>query len=134
MLLSSFAAVRSVVYATGFVGFWAWLALGVRAWDSSPLPVWCTVLGMILFVPGALLMGLSIGVFAPQGKGTPAPFDAPRRFVMHGPYRWVRNPMYVGAWTLLTGFALYLRSPAMLAFAGAWVLLAHTFVVLYEEP
>jgi protein-S-isoprenylcysteine O-methyltransferase Ste14 len=42
--------------------------------------------------------------------------------------------MYVGGLTLLIGFALALRSPAMLAFCGAWWLLAHALVLGYEEP
>ena len=43
------------------------------------------------------------------------PLDSPRRVVLDGPYRWVRNPMYVGGCTLLAGAGLFLRSPGIVA-------------------
>ena len=42
--------------------------------------------------------------------------------------------MYVGGLLVLAGFGLYERSPAILIFAMPWLLLAHLFVVCYEEP
>src|SRR3989442_9350533 len=43
--------------------------------------------------------------FALVGRGTPAPFDSPRQLVATGLYRWVRNPMYLSALSLLVGEA-----------------------------
>jgi protein-S-isoprenylcysteine O-methyltransferase Ste14 len=37
------------------------------------------------------------------GKGTPAPFGPPRKLVICGPYRFVRNLMYNGAGMTLAG-------------------------------
>ena len=37
------------------------------------------------------------------GKGTPAPFDPPRKLVIRGPYRFVRNPMYIDGGMILAG-------------------------------
>ena len=51
-----------------------------------------------------------------------------------GPYKVVRNPMYLGSLSLLIGFALYQRSESILLFSVAWLFLAHLFVVHYEEP
>ena len=50
-----------------------------------------------------------------------------------GPYRFVRNPMYIGGALLLLGFGLYQRSPSIVLFAPGWWLLFHLLVVLYEE-
>ena len=68
------------------------------------------------------------------GKGTPAPFDPPRRLVIQGPYRFVRNPMYLGAGFALAGAALFYQSIPLLGYAGLFILITHLFVVLYEEP
>lgn len=129
-----FAGLRSAVYATAFFLFWAWIALSFRRLDPAPLPAWCSALGLGLALPGALLVLASVTRFAVRGEGTPMPLDAPRRVVADGPYRWVRNPMYVGGGLLLSAAALYLRSPGMLASAAFFGLVANLFVRFYEEP
>ena len=73
-------------------------------------------------------------LFVSKGRGTPALFDAPRRFVAVGPYRHVRNPMYLSALATFAGYGFYVRSLAVLAFAAAWFLMIHLVVVLIEEP
>jgi protein-S-isoprenylcysteine O-methyltransferase Ste14 len=90
--------------------------------------------GLAVFGAGAAIAVISVGTFVGKGKGTPAPFDAPREFVAAGPYRFVRNPMYIGGLLALLGFGLIMRSPSMALFAPLWSLFAHGFVVLYEEP
>src|SRR5574341_764227 len=75
-----------------------------------------------------------IFTFATAGRGTPAPFDPPRRLVILGPYRFVRNPMYIGAGLALIGATLFYESLPLLGYAGVFFLAAHLFVVWYEEP
>jgi protein-S-isoprenylcysteine O-methyltransferase Ste14 len=72
--------------------------------------------------------------FVLLGKGTPAPFDPPRHLVVAGPYRYVRNPMYLGAGLALAGAALVYRSIALLSYTALFLLATHLFVVFYEEP
>lgn len=72
--------------------------------------------------------------FAVGGQGTPAPIDAPRRLVVRGLYRFVRNPMYVGVVTLLVCEAALFRSLFLLAYAACLAAGFHLFVLLYEEP
>jgi len=72
--------------------------------------------------------------FAMLGKGTPAPFDPPRRLVVHGPYKFVRNPMYIGAGLALAGAALFYRSRVLAGYTALFLLLTHAFVLWYEEP
>ena len=83
---------------------------------------------------GAALALTTIVFFIFEGRGTPAVFDPPKRFVPHGPYRLVRNPMYIGGVSMLLGWGLYLRSVSMALFALVAFLLIHTFVVFAEEP
>ena len=131
------AGIRTVVYMTGFVVLWGWLALGVRRYDPAfgfEIPDWAPLLGLALMAVGGAV-ALTCGFFfATHGRGTPAPFDPPREFVAVGPYRYVRNPMYIGAFLVLGGFGLVERSPSVLLLAAAAVVLAHLFVVLVEEP
>ena len=90
--------------------------------------------GIAIVVAGAALALWCVLAFAVIGRGTPAPFDAPRRLVVRGPYRFVRNPMYIGAALALAGAALFYRSLALIGFTAAFMLVTHLFAVLYEEP
>ncbi len=130
-------ALRTTVYAAIFLALWAWVALMCRALDKYiPLrvPGWLIVPGVVLFLAGAALGLTTIGLFIFEGLGTPAVFDPPKKFVPKGPYRLVRNPMYVGGVSMLFGLGLYLASVSMVIFAFVAILLIHTFVVLAEEP
>ncbi|HVO36183.1 MAG TPA: isoprenylcysteine carboxylmethyltransferase family protein, partial [Gemmatimonadales bacterium] len=83
---------------------------------------------------GAAIALWCVFAFALVGRGTPAPFDPPRRLVVRGPYRRVRNPMYIGAAVALGAAALFYQSFALLAFTAGFLLVTHLFVVGYEEP
>lgn len=131
------AGLRTAVYMTGFVLLWGWLALSVRRFDSNLgvlLPAWARVIGVVLIAAGGALALTCGTLFAARGLGTPAPFDPPRHFVAVGPYRWVRNPMYLGALTVLAGFGLWERSISMLLFPLPLALVVHLFVFYLEEP
>ena len=81
------------------------------------------------------LLGLScVLTFIVRGQGTHAPFDPPKEFVAVGPYRYVRNPMYLGGWVLLFGLALYQRSVTILVFSLLWIAVVHLLLVKLEEP
>lgn len=130
-------ALRAIVYMTGFFFFFGWLALRVRTWDrafEASLPAWLKIPGLVLAVAGGVLGLYCAGEFITRGRGTPAPFDAPRQFVAAGPYRFVRNPMYLGGLTLLAGFALYVHSISVLLMSMMLFFVVHLFVVFYEEP
>ncbi len=132
-----FVALRAVVYASGFLFLWGWAAVRVRRFDPSlgvTLPAWLRAPGIIFLALGAVVGVACIASFILRGRGTPAPFDAPREFVAAGPYRYCRNPMYVGGAAMLCGYGLYAGSPSVLVLAAGMAVLAHTFVVLYEEP
>lgn len=130
-------ALRTIVYAALFLGAWGSVALLCRNLDKRfpvHIPGGLRGPGVAFFVAGAALSLTTVVYFIVEGWGTPALFDPPKKFVPHGPYRLVRNPMYVGGVSMLLGLGLYLRSIAMTVFALVAFLLIHTFVVLAEEP
>ncbi len=91
-------------------------------------------LGAALLGLGVPLLGDALVRFVRQGRGTPAPVAPPARLVATGPYRYVRNPMYLGVVAMILGQALLLGSRAVLVYGGCAALAFHLFVVLYEEP
>jgi protein-S-isoprenylcysteine O-methyltransferase Ste14 len=132
-----FIALKSLFFGSCFIGLWAWLALRVRVYDHAAgytLPPWSGRPGALLLLAGAVLAISCVVNFVTRGRGTPAPFDAPVKFVAAGPYKWVRNPMYIGGWLAMAGFGLVLRSPAVLVFSAVFGLCSHLFVLFYEEP
>ena len=132
-----FLVMRTVVYATLFIGLLLiYLPSRVLAWSQIAAPQAigpAQVAGMALATLGAALALWCVASFVRFGHGTPAPFDAPRQLVIRGPYRFVRNPMYLGAGLALAGAALYYKSGSLLIYACAFLLVFHLFVVFYEE-
>ncbi len=88
----------------------------------------------IVIVLGAALYLACIWRFATVGHGTPGPWDAPRHFVAVGPYRWVRNPMYISALLVVIGEAWLFLSQPLLIYVGVMAVCLHLFVIGYEEP
>ena len=91
-------------------------------------------IGWLPLLAGTALMFWCWYDFATRGKGTPAPYDAPRRLVVSGPFRVVRNPMYVAGVAILFGMAIVTGAPALLLYALAFWLFTATFVLIYEQP
>src|ERR1700687_795740 len=133
-----FIALRAILFSTGFIFLWGWVALSLhRRYDTTlgfAFSGWTTDLGIVLMAAGGALAFVCIATFVTRGEGTTAPMAPPRRFVAAGPYQFVRNPMYIGGFLVLAGFGLCEQAAATLLLALPWLLLSHLFVILYEEP
>ncbi len=128
---------RAAVYGAGFVLGWYFVALSLEPIDDilqiEP-PRWIFLLGIWFVGLGGILALICVSTFVHRGQGTLAPFDPPRLFVASGPYRVVRNPMYVGGLMVFLGFGMMERSIAIMGFALILMLGFHFFVKLVEEP
>jgi len=92
------------------------------------------VAGVCLLVLGALIYLWCLWDFASFGRGTPAPLDPPKHLVIHGLYRYSRNPMYVGVLLVIFGWSLYFLSLPIAIYGLVVAVCFHSFVILYEEP
>jgi len=133
-----FVLVRAVTYAALFIGFvLVYLPARFLSWSGivePPTKGAPQIAGMIMVTIGTVIALWCVFAFVFIGKGTPAPFDPPRKLVIRGPYRFVRNPMYIGAGMTLAGAALFYASLSIFIYTGLFFLITHLFVVLYEEP
>jgi protein-S-isoprenylcysteine O-methyltransferase Ste14 len=133
-----FTLFRAITYAALFIAFvLVFLPAQVLRWSGIGQPTSigaAQILGMVLVILGGALAIWCVLTFAIVGRGTPAPFDPPRLLVVRGPYRFVRNPMYIGAIIALAGASVFYESIALAGFTILFLLVTHGLVTLYEEP
>jgi hypothetical protein len=115
---------RGVLQGLAFTALMLWLlpttilAATSGTWDAfldnslryGGLPL------QLALIPG--LVGVSaLQEFVMRGRGTPLPFDAPRKLVVSGPYAYVANPMQLSLTLVLVAWGALMASPSV-AFAG----------------
>lgn len=97
-------------------------------------PRWQTILAALLILAGVSPGLESVKRLVVVGRGTLVPTAPTEHLVVSGFYRYVRNPMYVGAVTALSGEVLLFRSRSLAVFVALLWLGLHLFVRCYEEP
>jgi protein-S-isoprenylcysteine O-methyltransferase Ste14 len=119
--LAAFLALPTVV---GFVVPWLLRPPGARV----------SAAGAVFLAIGVVLLVWCVRDFYVTGKGTLAPWAPPQRLVTTGLYRISRNPMYLAVITVLCGWAIGARSPALWVYLACVALAFQLRVVFGEEP
>jgi len=120
-----------LIYAGGFVVGYAvhqFVPAHLRAELSAPQRVaaWCLVAAAVLLAGSALFLFRRAGT-------TPNPTKRTTALVLHGPYRFTRNPIYLGFAALYLGLALLVNSLWPLLLLPAVIALVQTHVIAREE-
>ncbi len=130
-------ALRSLVWTLLLPGFFAgylpWRYFGVRdaVLDLGDPLHW---MSLAMIVAGVGLLGACVREFAHRGRGTLSPADPPRALVVQGPYRHVRNPMYLAVTVIVLGESILAGSRGLLIYWVIWFAVTQLFVLGYEEP
>jgi protein-S-isoprenylcysteine O-methyltransferase Ste14 len=131
-------ALRAHGYAVLVVGtFLVALPALARQLDGAlgfTIPIPLAWAGYVLLPVAGSLSYRSFWLFMTRGEGTAFPTDPPQRLVILGPYRYVRNPMYLGNLGIVVAEGLALRSPGILLYAAMLSLVVHLYVTRSEEP
>ncbi|HET8546484.1 MAG TPA: isoprenylcysteine carboxylmethyltransferase family protein [Bryobacteraceae bacterium] len=111
--------------------------------SGAPLAGGWWQLGWVPLIAGLVLFLWCVARFLLAG-GTPAPFFVgplralvgrePADLVATGPYRFSRNPMYVGVLLIIFGQAILYRSADLATYGLVMWLAFHLVVVFIEEP
>jgi protein-S-isoprenylcysteine O-methyltransferase Ste14 len=81
----------------------------LRPWTISPAAARASVItGGVLFAVGAVIAGWGLMIFH-KARTTTVPGESSVKLVTWGPYRFTRNPMYVGLSLAYLGEAALLR-------------------------
>jgi protein-S-isoprenylcysteine O-methyltransferase Ste14 len=92
------------------------------------------VFPLVVVVGAFLMIAYCQMVFWIHGDGTFAPWDPPARLVIYGPYRYIRNPIYVSVVLTLLSYSVMYESLWLLAYAIVFFSYINTVDFLVEEP
>ena len=127
--------VRTVLYAVvlpAIVLLYLPIRIGIGSGWTVELGA-AKLVGPLLMAAGLLLYFWCVLDFADERHVSVSP-SAASRFVVQGPYQFVRNPMYIGALIVLAGHGIWFQAPAMIPYMLFVFAAFHLLIVLYEEP
>jgi protein-S-isoprenylcysteine O-methyltransferase Ste14 len=130
------SAAHFVLQPAVVAGLVPWWLTGWRVRHPAPSWAWTPLrlAGMALLTVAVPVLVHAFVRFVVEGVGTPAPVAPTRQLVVGGPYRYVRNPMYLAVTAAIVGQALALGRPGLLLYAAAVGATTAAFAHGYEEP
>ncbi len=122
----------ALVYVPGAI---LWLTSGLPGGMAPAGPAeprfW---IGAVLAAMGFPLAVWTARLFVTAGEGTPAPWAPPRKLVVRGPYRYVRNPMLSSVNVMLAAEALLFGSWYLAGWLVVFILFNTAYFIRIEEP
>lgn len=139
MALLNWGLTRSIVLLPGnalviipLIVLWATRGTVYAHRVSTPAEILFWI-GLALVSLGLALSICTARLFLKYGDGTPAPWDPPKKLVIRGPYRYVRNPMITSVLISLIAEAIFFHSWPLLVWMGVFLLGNMIYFPLVEE-
>jgi protein-S-isoprenylcysteine O-methyltransferase Ste14 len=100
---------------------------------SLPLAPGLRVTAGVLILACAVSLVVSARILFKRTGQSPIPWKPTPELILQGPYRFTRNPMYVGVTLFLLGLGLTVNNLWISLFAAPALLAVHFIAVLPEE-
>ena len=127
MMLRLRPPIWSLIYVLIATGISSWLG-----WPRVPgLPL--VALGIAVVIAGLILPVWAIFLFRREGTEVSPTSPSNRKLVAAGPYRFTRNPMYLGSVILTLGIAIWVGAVPMLIVPLVVFATANWIHVPFEE-
>lgn len=124
-----------IIFVTFVFGVFPYILIQLNNGYFLPIYdfVYLKILGVPLAGMGMLIVTHCLYLFFKTGKGTPVPINPPKKFVTVGLYKFVRNPMYLGAFMIILSEFFIFGHLLLLVYLLIMTVIANFFVILYEE-
>jgi protein-S-isoprenylcysteine O-methyltransferase Ste14 len=99
-----------------------------------PFNYLAAILSFLSAVGGLYLLTSTIKMFVRIGRGTLAPWDPTQKLVVHGIYRYMRNPMITGVLLILLGESIFFGSIWIYLWFLFFLIGNHFYLIKSEEP
>jgi len=132
---AGYRGVATALGATLFLAGWPALAwICGRGEQETIFPdKAAVVLSILFFVAGIPWVSWAVLWQLLKGKGTPVPMVPTKEFLPSGPYRYCRNPMMLGFFLYLAGWAALFNRLGSWAFLFVFMVLLILEIKLVEE-
>ena len=117
-----------------FVGFTLVGVMLRYAVGPIPFPAtsWAMLVGIVVLLAGITII-ISARTFFTRTGQHPAPWKPTPELILRGPFRFTRNPMYVGVTCVQIGLGVAIGNPWISLLAPVALLTVHFIAVLPEE-
>ena len=97
-----------------------------------PATAWARLVGIVVLLAGITIIISARTLFTRSGQ-SPVPWKPTPELIVRGPYRFTRNPMYVGVTGVQIGLGVAVGNPWISPLAPVALLIVHFIAVLPEE-
>lgn len=89
---------------------------------------------LLIIIPSVLLIFRCSYLFFKIGQGTIAPWAPPKKLVLAGPYKYSRNPIFLGMLLTVTGCVLFYNSVFLAIYNFMLFIFLYLRIIICEEP
>lgn len=122
-ILIAILVIGCIIFIISLDKFWPFL-----------LPEMLLSCAWLFLITGLLLIVSAVYSLVSLSRSTGAPGNSTSTLNTSGPFRWIRNPIYLGDAILLIGLSLLTRSPSLLLVSFIIIAVMHLYVCKVEEP